>query len=81
MEELFGSYEVGVLVSIQLFSVMKTTFRVSPLSGVSLYYAAFFVFSALGLCYDGYFYCFHLFHVIIGNEVLLRVLKVSEHRL
>jgi inositol 1,4,5-triphosphate receptor type 1 len=35
--------------------------------------------SVLGLVYDGYFYCFHLFHVIVGNDLLQRVLQVRFH--
>ena len=51
---------------------------VSPFSSNSLYYSAVLMFSILGIFYDGYFYCFHLFHVIIGNETLLRAIRVCQ---
>ena len=42
----------------------------------SVYYMALLLFSILGIFYDGYFYCFHLFHIIIGNELLIRACRV-----
>ena len=40
-----------------------------------LYYVAFLVFSVLGVVYDGYFFAFHLLHVIDMSAVLKDVLK------
>lgn len=49
--------------------------RLSLFSGASVYQIAFLVFSILGLLYDGYFFCFHLFHIVVGNQILIRVLR------
>eukprot|EP00051_Salpingoeca_urceolata_P021905 m.350050 g.350050 ORF g.350050 m.350050 type:complete len:1958 (+) comp19886_c0_seq3:2025-7898(+) len=40
-----------------------------------LYYIALVAFSIAGLFTDGYFYCFHLFHVVVNNQILLRVIQ------
>ena len=40
---------------------------------------AVLLFSILGIIYDGYFYCFHFFHIIIGNDILLRATRVCGH--
>ena len=42
---------------------------------MTLYYMALVGVSILGLFYDGYFFCFHMFHIIIGNDILIRVLQ------
>eukprot|EP00049_Salpingoeca_infusionum_P018394 m.357042 g.357042 ORF g.357042 m.357042 type:complete len:2607 (+) comp17695_c0_seq1:174-7994(+) len=49
--------------------------RESPFSISSIYHLCLVLFSILGIFYYGYFYCFHLLHVIVGNDILLRVIK------
>jgi inositol 1,4,5-triphosphate receptor type 1 len=49
---------------------------VSPLSVGSLYYVFVLGLSVLGLFYNGYFYCFHLFHIVVGNDTLNRAIQV-----
>ena len=39
---------------------------------------AVLLFSILGIIYDGYFYCLHFFHIIIGNDILLRATQVRR---
>jgi hypothetical protein len=39
------------------------------------YYVAYVGFSAAGLAFHGYFYCFHLLHVAKDNDMLGRVLQ------
>ncbi|EGD81749.1 hypothetical protein PTSG_02461 [Salpingoeca rosetta] len=41
----------------------------------SFYHVLVVVFSVLGVFFHGYFYCFHLLHVVVGNDILLRVIK------
>ncbi len=50
--------------------------RKSLLSGTSLYYIAFLTLSVLGLLSDGYFFVFHLFHIIVGNDILQGMIQV-----
>jgi len=40
-----------------------------------IYHVAFLAMSVLGLVTSGYTYCFHLLHVVVGNDILLRVLQ------
>ena len=47
----------------------------SLLSVKSMYFIAVPVFSCLGILYHGYFYAFHLFHVVVNNDILLRVIQ------
>jgi inositol 1,4,5-triphosphate receptor type 1 len=42
---------------------------------VAIYYVLVVVMFVLGLFYFGYFYCFHLFYVVVGNDILLRVIQ------
>ena len=35
----------------------------------------FVIFSALSLFFYGYFYCLCLFHIVVDNDILQRVLK------
>jgi hypothetical protein len=41
-----------------------------------MYYLAFVGLAVIGLVYDGYFFAFHLLHIIVGNDILLRVTQV-----
>jgi inositol 1,4,5-triphosphate receptor type 1 len=41
----------------------------------SIYFALFLLFSILSLFFDGYFYCFHLFIIVVNNDILARVLQ------
>ncbi|XP_065834186.1 inositol 1,4,5-trisphosphate receptor type 3-like isoform X2 [Oscarella lobularis] len=41
----------------------------------SLFYLLFVAASVLSLFFDGFFYCFHLFIIIVNNDILLRVLQ------
>ncbi|XP_070537450.1 LOW QUALITY PROTEIN: inositol 1,4,5-trisphosphate-gated calcium channel ITPR3-like [Ptychodera flava] len=43
-------------------------------SFTTFYYLLFFGFSILGTIYWGYFFCFHLLHIAIMNQLLNRVL-------
>ena len=47
--------------------------RRSPLHPVSMYHYALVLFSILGIVYHGYFFAFHLLHVVVDNDILLRV--------
>jgi hypothetical protein len=49
--------------------------KTSPFSLMFLYHLALIVFSILGVFYHGYFYCFALFHIVVGNAILLRVIR------
>ena len=40
-----------------------------------LYYILFFLFSLAGVCTHGYFFCFHLLHVVRASTILRDVLK------
>eukprot|EP00056_Hartaetosiga_gracilis_P010415 m.153526 g.153526 ORF g.153526 m.153526 type:complete len:2653 (+) comp13309_c1_seq5:67-8025(+) len=54
----------------------SSTRTMTPIfSGNSLYYILLVVFSVLGIFFNGYFYCFHLLHIVVGNDILLRVLQ------
>ncbi len=37
---------------------------------------ALVVFAVLGLLTGGYFYCYHMLHIAVGNDLLLRVIQV-----
>eukprot|EP00045_Choanoeca_perplexa_P018056 m.276491 g.276491 ORF g.276491 m.276491 type:complete len:2614 (+) comp17698_c0_seq3:125-7966(+) len=49
--------------------------KTSPFSLMFLYHVALIVFSILGVFYHGYFYCFALFHIVVGNAILVRVIR------
>ena len=49
--------------------------KTSPLSLMFIYHLALIVFSVLGVFYHGYFYCFALFHIVVGNAILVRVIR------
>lgn len=49
--------------------------KTSPFSLMFLYHLALIIFSILGVFFHGYFYCFALFHIIVGNAILLRVIR------
>ena len=40
-----------------------------------LYHLAFLAMSILGFFFSGYTYCFHLLHVVVSNDILIRVLQ------
>lgn len=46
----------------------------SLFSLLALYHIAFALLSIFGILHHGYFYCFHLLHIIIGNDILKRVI-------
>ena len=50
----------------------------SPFTGMALFYFLFLFFSILGIFYQGYFYVYHGFGIIVGNEILDRAIKVSK---
>eukprot|EP00730_Choanoeca_flexa_P002797 TRINITY_DN11178_c0_g1_i2.p1 TRINITY_DN11178_c0_g1~~TRINITY_DN11178_c0_g1_i2.p1 ORF type:complete len:1472 (+),score=415.20 TRINITY_DN11178_c0_g1_i2:98-4417(+) len=47
----------------------------SLLSPMAFYYFLLVPMSALALTSDGYFYPYHLLHVVVGNDILLRVIQ------
>jgi len=47
----------------------------SSFRAADFYYLFFLGCSVAGIFTRGYAYCFHLFHVIVGNDILLRVLR------
>eukprot|EP00049_Salpingoeca_infusionum_P011225 m.193039 g.193039 ORF g.193039 m.193039 type:complete len:2533 (-) comp14875_c0_seq1:808-8406(-) len=47
----------------------------SIFGAMQLYYLLLVPMSALGIKYSGYFFCYHLFHIVIGNDILLRVMQ------
>jgi inositol 1,4,5-triphosphate receptor type 1 len=49
--------------------------KTSPLSPLSLHHLLLIPFSALGLLFHGYFFCYHLLHVVVGNDLLQRVMQ------
>lgn len=49
--------------------------KTSPLSPLSLHHLLLIPFSALGLVFHGYFFCYHLLHVVVGNDLLQRVMQ------
>jgi len=40
-----------------------------------LYHLLFLILSIYGIFCDGYAYCFHLLHMVVSNDILLRVLQ------
>lgn len=40
-----------------------------------LYHVAIVVFSVLGVVFHGYFFSVHLFHIVIGNHLLIQVIR------
>jgi hypothetical protein len=32
---------------------------------------------SVGMAYKGYFFCFHLLHIVVNNDILLRVIQVA----
>ena len=73
MLQLTQCMRLGKYYAIIIF----TDNRISPFSFESLYFSGVLLFSILGIFYHGYFYVYHLFHMIIGNELLLRAMRVS----
>jgi len=49
--------------------------RQSLFSGASLYHMSFMAASVLGFIFYGYFFCFHLLHICVDNDILGRVIK------
>ena len=47
----------------------------SPLSTSSIYHYLLLACSILGLKFYGYFYCFHLFHIVVNNDILIRAVQ------
>ncbi|XP_062518427.1 inositol 1,4,5-trisphosphate receptor type 1-like isoform X2 [Corticium candelabrum] len=41
----------------------------------SLFFSGFLTCSVLALFFDGYFYCYHLFIIVVNNDILGRVLQ------
>eukprot|EP00053_Salpingoeca_punica_P017480 m.168492 g.168492 ORF g.168492 m.168492 type:complete len:2590 (+) comp17217_c0_seq4:243-8012(+) len=66
---LVGGYLVGLLPEDD-----SPRTRTSLLSISSLYHLFLPVMSALGLVYHGYFFAYHLFFIIVGHDLLQRVL-------
>ena len=50
----------------------------------SVYHIVFLVLSVMGLLYHGYFFGFHFLHIVVNNDILLRVARsfyeLSRHR-
>ncbi|XP_077867819.1 inositol 1,4,5-trisphosphate-gated calcium channel ITPR2-like, partial [Saccoglossus kowalevskii] len=65
IRRLYGNKESNVRASY-----LETNF----FSSTTLYYIMFFIFSIMGTMFYGYFFCFHLLHVVIMNQLLSRVL-------
>jgi inositol 1,4,5-triphosphate receptor type 1 len=47
----------------------------SLLSMPSVYHIVFLVLSVMGLLYHGYFFGFHFLHIVVNNDILLRVIQ------
>lgn len=66
---------IGARIAGRLAPPLTECTRQSLFSGPSLYHLAFLAASGLGFVYHGYFFCFHLLHIIVGNDILGRVVK------
>ena len=51
------------------------TFTMGYLRFADLYHLVFLAMSILGFFFSGYTYCFHLLHIVVANDILLRVLQ------
>lgn len=74
---VFGGAHVFVSLCIffEYFLTSPPT-SVSELFSLScLYYIAFLGLSIAGIIVRGYFFCFHLLHVVVGNDLLQRVIQ------
>ncbi|CAH1239566.1 ITPR1 [Branchiostoma lanceolatum] len=65
-------------LGIEILNALKQ--RVSKLeiqvfSLKTLYYVAYLIFSILGTVFYGYFFCFHLIHIAVKNQLLIRVIS------
>lgn len=49
--------------------------EMSFFSILSVYHIVFLAASVLGYLFDGYFFGFHLLHIIVGNDILERVIQ------
>ena len=75
-EQVFTTQaNIGYLQEHDLIPRTLHRTQTSPFSGMSLYYLVFTALSILGPYTYGYTFAFHLFHVIIGNQTLSRVIR------
>ena len=65
---------IRVLQEGALFGVENRT-RYSIFSGAAFYHVLLLVLSALGLVFWGYTFAFHLLHIVVGNDILKRVIQ------
>lgn len=62
-----------------LFGVDHRT-RYSWFSGGSVYYLFLLAMSVLGVVFYGHTFCFHLLHIVAGNDILLRVIQAVTNQ-
>eukprot|EP00040_Diaphanoeca_grandis_P037643 m.247080 g.247080 ORF g.247080 m.247080 type:complete len:2952 (-) comp33854_c0_seq2:851-9706(-) len=75
-DEEFHSQEVITkIVDHGLISRAVHRTQTSILSNMGLYHLLFLTMSILGMLYYGYFFSFHLFHIIIGSKNMLNVIQ------
>lgn len=75
-------YALGAAHILISFLVVSAHFMGHPVQSAgdvlrfsNLYHLVFFACSVAGIATSGYFYCFHLLHVIANNDILKRVLR------
>ena len=70
---------VRILNTRALFGMeFQTTY--SWFTGGSVYHVLLVVTSILGIAFHGYAFCFHLFHIVSGNDILNRVLRAITNQ-
>ncbi|KAI8488683.1 hypothetical protein Bbelb_337120, partial [Branchiostoma belcheri] len=70
----FSKNFLGIeILNAQKQRVSKLEIQVFSLK--TLYYVAYLIFSILGTVFYGYFFCFHLIHIAVKNQLLIRVIS------
>lgn len=49
--------------------------KLSLLTVTPLYYICLLALSVASIFFEGYFYCFHLLHIVVGNNILIRAVQ------
>ncbi|XP_077862152.1 inositol 1,4,5-trisphosphate-gated calcium channel ITPR1-like [Saccoglossus kowalevskii] len=62
------------LIGQEVSRVRQSYLDAKFFSQITFYYIVFFVFSICGTIFYGYFFCFHLLHIVVMNQLLKRVL-------
>ena len=70
-----GSLDLVRILNTRTLFEMKFQTSYSWFSGGSVYHLLLVAMSILGIALHGYTFCFHLFHVVAGNDILSRVLR------